>query len=187
MGSTTIREKLERALAEQRLVRIVRRLEFADREDGVIIALGRKWLLLHRVVDGGHPDGYLAMRVRDVKAVHDDKSFASKAAKALPSWPPFAPPGISLESTAELLASIGADQRIFGVQKERERSALWIGRLAGLDEKKVWLHEVNPKAKWGKNPVGYKFGDISAVTFGDRYLRTLELAAGQPRIAEPVT
>lgn len=186
MGSTSTREKIEQALAEQRLVRIDRRLEFADREDGFVVAVGAKWLLLHREVDGGHPDGYLAMRLRDIRAVRNDKSFASTAARALPSWPPLAPSGIDLDSTAQLLASIGADDRLFGVEKERERSALWIGRLERLDDNKLWLHEVNPKAKWGKKPVGYKFGDITAVVFGDRYLRTLELAAGEPRVAEPV-
>jgi hypothetical protein len=187
MGSSSTRRKLERALADRRLVRIDRRLRFADREDGFVVAVGAKWLLLQREVDGGHPDGYLAMRLRDVRAVRKDRSFASKAARALPTWPPLPPAAIELDSTAELLASVGADERLFGVEKERERSALWIGRLDRIDEKKLWLRQLDPKAKWHTKPVGYKFGDITAVTFGDRYTRTLELAAGEPRVAEKVT
>jgi len=184
MSST--REKLQRALSDQRLVRIERRLDFADREDGFVVAIGAQWLLLNRVVDGGHPDGFLAMRVRDVRAVRKDRSFARKVARALPSWPPVAPSSVLLDSTTELLASIGSDHRLFGIEKQRERRAMWIGQLERLDEKKAWLHELDTKAKWRKKTVGYKLGAITSVIFGDRYLASLALAAGQPRIAEPV-
>ncbi len=185
MGST-IREKLEQALAEQRLVRIERTLEFADREDGFVVAIGATWLLLNRVVDGGHPDGFLAMRVRDVRAVRKDRSFARKVARALPSWPPVAPSTVLLDNTRELLGSIGSDHRLFGVEKQRERRAMWIGQLESLGEKRAWLHELDTKARWRKKPVGYKLSAITSVMFGDRYLASLALAAGEPRIAEPV-
>ena len=185
MGSTT-REKLEQARVTQRLVRIDRKLEFADREDGFVVAVGAKWLLLNCVVDGGHPDGFLAMRVRDVRAVRKDRSFARKVARALPSWPPVAPSNVLLDSTSELLGSIGSDHRLFGVEKQRERRAMWIGRLESLDEKKAWLLELDTKARWRKKTTGYKLGAITSVMFGDRYLASLELAAGEPRVAEPV-
>jgi len=184
MGST--RDKLEKALAEQTLVRIERSLEFADREDGIVVAIGSRWLLLHRVVDGGHPDGYLAMRVKDVRAIRKDRSFARKVARALPSWPPVAPSHVLLDSTGELLSSVGEHHRLFGIEKQHERRAMWIGQLEGLDLKKAWLHELDTRAKWRKKPVGYKLGAITSVMFGDRYLASLALAAGEPRIAETV-
>lgn len=187
MGSTTIREKLERALAEQRLVGIDRNLEFSDREDGFVVALGAKWLLLNRVVDGGHLDGYLALRIKDVRAVRKDRSFAPAVARSLPSWPPAAQSSVLLDSTTELLGSVGSEHQLFGIEKQHERRAMWIGQLTGVENKRAWLHELDTKARWRKKPVAYKLSSITSVMFGDRYLASLALAAGEPRIAETVT
>lgn len=175
--ATTVRERLERALAERQLVRIDRRLDFADREDGFVVALGTKWLLLNRVVDGGHPDGFLAMRRRDVRSVTRDRSFATTVAQTLPSWPPTAPVGIDLDSTAGLLASLEGVDGLIGVEKQRERRALWIGRLAGVDGKRLTLRELDTRARWRKKPTVYKLGELTSVQFGDRYIASLELAA----------
>jgi hypothetical protein len=185
MSST--REKLERARAEQRLVRIERRLQFADRHDGFVVAVGAKWLLLRRAVDGGHPDGFIAMRLRDVKSVSRDHSFSSSVARSLASWPPTAPSGVRLDSTAELLASVGADGQLVGIERESLRSALWIGQVVEVKNKRLWMHELDTKARRSKKAAAYALKDITCVMFGDRYLGSLALAASERQPAGSVT
>jgi hypothetical protein len=184
MSST--REKLQRALSEQRLVRIDRTPQFAETEVGFVVAIGARWLLIARVVDGGHLDGYLAMRLRDITRVYRDRSFASRVARSLPSWPPTAPADVMLDSTESLITSVGAGQRLFGIEKQHERRAMWIGQLEDLDAKHVWLHELDLQAEWSRQPIGYRRRAVTSVTFGDRYLGALALVAGQPLTAEPV-
>ncbi len=185
MSST--REKLERAMAEQRLVRIDRRPQFADRCDGFVVAIGAKWLLVQVEVDGGHVDGYRAARLRDVKRVSRIRSFSTRVARTLPSWPPVAPPGVVLDSTRELLASAGAGRLLIGIEREALLSnAMWIGQFVTVEGKKLWMKEITTRARWRKKQAGYKLKQITTVTFDNRYLATLELAAGPPRVAEPV-
>lgn len=185
--SSTIREKLEKALAAQTLVRIDRKLKSADRYDGFVVAIGTKWVLLQREVDGGHSDGYLAVRLRDVMRVSRDRSFSARVAKTLPSWPPVSPSGIALDRTKELLASAGAGRLLIGIEREALRNgAMWIGQFVNVGDKRLWMNELDTKARWRKKQRGYRLKDITTVQFDGRYLASLELAADKPRIAEPV-
>lgn len=185
MGSNPILEKLERALNSHLLVCVERKLPFADSEDGFVVAIGSKWMLLQRVADGGNPDGYVAMRVKDVRRVRRDRSFAPTVARALPSWPPVAPKGIRLDDTSALLGSVATCSPLFGIEKQRERRAVWIGQLDRIADKKLWLLELNTKAKWLKKPEAHRFNEITSVAFGDRYLSSLALAAAGARHLEP--
>ncbi|WP_395641077.1 hypothetical protein, partial [Pseudolysinimonas sp.] len=134
MGST--RHKLEKALAEQALVRISRDLMYADTETCIVVAIGAKWALVRSVVDGGYLDGFSALRIRDITAVKKDRSFAVTALRLLPGWP-ILPLGSSLDldSLVGLVQSVGAEGRLFGLEKERQRRALWIGTLDEVDAK----------------------------------------------------
>ena len=175
---SSIREKLQRALSDQRLVRISRDLLYADVETGVVVALGAKWVLIRSVVDGGYLDGFQALRVRDITAVERDKSFAATAIDLLPGTPgslPDAP--IDLDSLVGLVASVGADGRLLGLEKERQRRALWIGTLDEVDKKWLWLNEITFRGRWKKKPLGYRMRAITKISFGGRYMEALQLAA----------
>ena len=184
---SSIREKLERALGTQTLVRIDRKPKTADHYDGFVVGVGTKWLLLRREVDGGHPDGFIAVRLRDVKRVRRDRSFSTRVAESLASWPPVLPPGVVLDSTAGLLSSAGATRLLIGIEREALLDgAMWVGQFVAVDDKRLWMNELDTKARWRKKQRGYRLKDITTVQFDGRYLASLELAADKPRIAEPV-
>jgi hypothetical protein len=83
-----IRRRLQAGIGADRSVRIERDLKHAERVDGFVLALGREWVLIAVVADGGYPDGLVALRIRDVTAVTPDDSFESAFARSLSSWPP---------------------------------------------------------------------------------------------------
>lgn len=182
-----VREKLDRAIADRRLVRITRDLVYSDNDTCVVLAIGAKWVLVRSVYDGGYLDGFHLLRIKDITVIEKDRSFAAKAVRLQTDWPALAPEqSIDLDSVAALLASVGADGRLFGIEKELERRALWIGTLDEIDEKWLWLNEVTPRGRWKKKPLGYRLRAITRVSFGGRYMDALLLAAGDSRRAKAV-
>jgi len=185
-----VRARLQRALDKQQLVRIERSLPFAYRDDVYVLAIGEKWFLTIRVVDGGYFDGYEAMRLRDLKRVWRQRHFDEQTSTQLNPWPPSQPERkIELDSTRGLVLSVGASDVVFGIEKERQRSAMWIGTLDEVAGGMVWLNELDMKARWSKDPRGYKVAKITAVTWGGRYMAALERSAGakpapSPRLGE---
>jgi len=176
MAST--RDKLEKALAAQRLVRISRDLMYADIETCIVIAMGAKWVLVRSVVDGGYLDGFSALRIRDITAVKRDKSFAARSLHLLEGWSALLPESpIALDSLPALIETVGAEGRMFGLEKERQRRALWIGTLDEVDTKWLWLNEVTFRGRWKKKPLGYRLRAITRISFGGRYMSALQLAA----------
>ncbi|MFJ8894232.1 hypothetical protein ACIRCZ_06580 [Leifsonia sp. NPDC102414] len=82
------------------------------------------------------------------------------------------------DSTAEVLRAFSARSSLIGIEKERERSAMWIGEVDGIASKRVWLTEVRRDATWHAQPLGYRLRAITAVSIGTRYLRALAEVAG---------
>ncbi len=177
-----VREKLDRAIIDRRLVRVTRDLLFSDDDTCVVLAVGSKWVLVRSVSDGGYLDGFHVLRVKDITKVERDRSFAAKAVQLQPEWPQLTPEqSIDLDSLPALLTSVGADERLFGIEKEFERRALWIGTLDDIDTKWLWLDEVTPRGRWKKKPLGYRLRAITRVSFGGRYMDALRLAAWDSR------
>ncbi|WP_228497540.1 hypothetical protein [Frigoribacterium sp. VKM Ac-1396] len=56
-----VQSKLQRALATSSIYRISREIEAMERVDGFVVGLGAKWVLIARTMDGGHPDGLIAL------------------------------------------------------------------------------------------------------------------------------
>jgi hypothetical protein len=186
----TILEQLHAALDERRLVLIERSLPFADRVDVYILAIGGKWILTVKVVDGGYFDGYFAVRLRDISRVSRHKDFAVRLAPKVNPWPPQLPAKpIDLESTSGLIGTVAADGSIFGIEKDRQRRAMWIGIIDEVHDGVLWLWELDTKARWSKRPRGYKLAKITSVAWGGRYIGALELSSGErpgpaPRLGE---
>ena len=178
--SRVLRTKLDRAAEEQTLIRVTRNLKFASGYlEGFVLHVGRDWAVLAKVADGGWFDGYIAFRLRDVKSVKKGKGISATFSKSRPEWPPTSPfEGKALDDVAEVLNAFGADAALFGIEKESERSALWIGVLYELTPKWLWLQEVDFKGRWATEPLGYKLKAITTVSSGDRYMHALREIAG---------
>lgn len=167
------RMKLARAIGEQHIIRVERAPKFADRLNGFVVDVGDEWALMAQSSDGGFFNGYVAFRVRDVTRINRDTSFETTFAKTQPEWPPAPPHDVGLDSTDELLEGMGRGGALIGIQKDKERSAMWIGRLDEVRKRVVYLHEVRPDATWHPAPRGYKLKAITTVDLATRYLRGL--------------
>lgn len=168
------------------LVRIKRRPHTADRIDGYVVAVGKKWALIQATSDGGYFDGLVAIRHRDVRKVKNDDSFQGRFAQTQPEWPPRAPTEIDLDGTKGLLKSMARLAPIIGIEQERRVPGVqWIGVPVGYDRGRVVLHEVRPDAAWRKQPCGFKFRRITRVEIEDHYKKAL--AAVMPGHTPPHT
>lgn len=171
MGSNA-RRKLEKAVDSDRL-RVITRDVDDDRHHGLVLAVGEEWLLLARTADGGHAEGFLALRVDDVDKVWKDAEFAQRIAEDQPDWPPAPPEGLDLDSTAGLLGSLPPGT-VVGIHRERKRpDAFWVGLPDGVLDDRFYLRQVDAQGNWDDEPTGYKLKQVTAVEWGGRYLQAL--------------
>jgi hypothetical protein len=177
-SSKKTRLRLVRAIGEQHIIRVERAPKFADRLGGFVVAVGDEWALMAQSSDGGFFSGYVAFRVSDVEKISRDKTFETAFAKTQPEWPPVSPPEVDLDSTSGVLEGLGHDGALIGIQKDNERSALWIGKLDEVRKRVVYLHEVRPDSTWHPAPLGYKLKAITTVEVATHYLQGLAAIAG---------
>jgi hypothetical protein len=134
-------------------------------------------------LDGGYPDGYVAIRLRDVVAWRvAEESFESKFAKTLPSWPPVVPhAGVDLSSAKTLLETLASGEELFGIEQERRfPGTIWIGRRDAVVGKWIYLLEVKADGTWNSVPRGYKCNRVTKVSIGSHYMTALAQFAGEP-------
>lgn len=160
------------------MVRVERKPRFADRLDGFVLSVGEKWVLMARTAEGGHFDGSVIFRVKDVRRVRKDRSFEGVFARTQPEWPPSVDLTVGLASARDVVNSLEALGVIVGIEKDDERSAIWIGRIDEVGPKAVWLHEVRPDASWHDAPRGYRLKAITTISVASRYLTALATIAG---------
>jgi hypothetical protein len=180
ISARNARRKLDESIGSQYLLRIDRHPLHAGHVQGFVVGIGKKWALLAQTMDGGYFDGYVAFRVADVSRIRRDHTFESTFAQTQPEWPPSVPFDIDLDKTVNVISALAANAPLVGIQKEREREAIWIGVLYQSDRKRVWLHEVRPNASWHKRPLSYRLKAVTSVMTGDRYLTGLSSMAGSP-------
>ena len=172
-----VRARLLEAIDEQRIVRVERTPRFADRLDGFVVQVGEKWVLMAQSSDGGFFNGYVAFRIRDVRRLRSDRTFETTFAMFQPEWPPTYPSDLDTSSTGGLLQGLGRDGVLVAIQKDHERSAMWIGKLVEIKKGRVYINEVRPDATWHPEPFGYKLKAITTVEIGTRYLIGLAAVA----------
>ncbi|MBU1589052.1 MAG: hypothetical protein KKH51_14080, partial [Actinobacteria bacterium] len=166
------------SIRDQQLVRIERKPRFADRLDGFVLAVGDKWVLMARTTEGGYFDGSVFFRVKDIRRVRKDHSFEGAFARTQSGWPPSVDFAFSLDRLDSVVNGLAALGVIVGIEKDHERSAIWIGRIDEIERKTLWLHEVRPDASWHEAPRGYRLKAISTVSVASRYLNALATIAG---------
>ncbi|WP_065965074.1 hypothetical protein [Curtobacterium sp. UCD-KPL2560] len=180
MKAHEIRRRLDEAVGTDHAVRVVRRTERGSRYCGFVLAVGAKWVLMAQLTDGGVFDGLIAFRLREVHRVEPDTTFAGRAARLRPEWPPssLARDGIDLDTTAGVLRTIADEGELIGIQTNERSGALWIGLLDEVTRRWVYLHEVRADATWNDEPLGYRLGRIDTVETGGQYIRGLASVVG---------
>jgi hypothetical protein len=180
MKARSIRRTLQISMSDQSVVRVYRRPKHATGYlEGFVVDIGTKWALLAQTRDGGWFNGWVAFRLDDVATARADGGFSDRFARTRPEWPPASPlPAGSLDNTRDVVDAFGFGSRLIGIEKERERNAIWIGLLDETWPKTVWLLEVLSNAQWLEAPLGYKLKDITSLQTDTLYMRALEESAG---------
>jgi hypothetical protein len=171
--------KLLEARESSAMVRVERAHRYSDRLDGFVVGIGKKWAVLARTSDGGYFDGYVAFRLADVTDVSREHGFEPRFSRRRPEWPGVLDPMFDVDGTEHVLRSFATRSPLIAIEKERERPAMWIGEIEGIDADRVWLLEVRRKATWRKRSRGYRLRAITAVSIESHYLTALSAVAGR--------
>ena len=163
-----------------RLVRVSRSIRGADVLTGVVVQSSDEWMLLHGVNDGIFLDGYIGIRLRDVRSVkvYAADSFVARALAHFGDRPK-RPRGIDLNSRESLIETAGRRFPLIAIHREKaDPTVCFIGTPASVGAKNLRLLEVDPNARWATEPTKWAMKDITRVDFGGRYEAALHAIAG---------
>lgn len=181
MKCAKVVERLREARAKGIPVRVIRREPIPGYLSGYVVGVSDDWVLLH-VINGDDMrlNGYAAVRLRDVKKVRRDTSFADRAVRARGERPT-EQPDILLYDLPGLLSSADAHFSLINIQTEEKRlDECYIGRISRLTSKRLRLEEIDPKARW-RYTRKYRLKDITCVQFGSGYEEALWLVSESER------
>lgn len=176
-----IAARLRDAIGGDTSVRLSRVSRPTQSVNGFVVAVGKKWALLQRTMDGGFFDGHVAIRLDEVRSVRRDSTFESTFAKTRPEWPPAAPrpdEHVNLDTTSGMLASLLHAGELFGIERNKKYDATWIGVPNMLTRHWLYIWEVHPDARWYEQPLGYRLRSVTLVTMNDHYQRGLAAIVG---------
>lgn len=188
MGTLSrVQAKLDRALATSSIYRITRETHTMERFDGLVVGLSAKWVLIARTMDGGHSDGLIALRVRDIVSLKKDRSFETAFALTQPQPGPDDLATIGLDRTSQLIETMSCLSTLVAVERDRrEPGCMWIGRCVGTHGRWVGLLEVRPDASWRRKPNGYRMREVTSVSIDSHSLTALAAVAPEPPGESPL-
>jgi hypothetical protein len=177
-----LRAKLATALSERTLVRVEREID-EGWCDAYVVALGDGWVLLAVVGHGIRPNGYEAIRLRDItkfleRAPHATFVEAALARKKIKRPEPL---NIDITDAASILGGVPQYPLVSIHREVADAEVCHIGRVSSLTKKSVFLLEVTPDATWEAEPTPYALSEITKIGFGDPYSEALALVNAAPR------
>lgn len=175
-------KSLRRAQKHREKIRVVRRFRDADRIDGHVVDVGRRWALFAMSSDGS-PDGFVVVQIRDIRRIYWDPAdrFIRRSLKAQGAWPPSAPGGrVDLDhGVKELVDSVAATAALVTVHPELKRTDVcYIGRPVRWGRRNLRLQEVDLQGRWEREAVKQRIDQITRVDFARVYEENLALVAG---------
>ncbi|MFE6054201.1 hypothetical protein ACFQ6N_25910 [Kitasatospora sp. NPDC056446] len=180
------RAALDRARHEGRPVRLHRSIPGADRLDGFVLGTGPVWTLLASCTDH-RLDGWTAVRTTDLHKVRDrdggqdgEPGLTVRFLRRRGLWP-VRPPGadLPLDDLPGLLTAACAEYGLIVLHTERrDPDACRVGTVTALRPASLRLHEVDPQARWHREPTKVRFADVTRVDLGDHYTDVLREFAG---------
>lgn len=164
---------LERALTTGELVEIQRSVLNASREEGFVVGIGKKWLLLQVFDDRMRLDGYRAVRKRDIARTRPDPRTFHQRALDVSRQRRQIPTGIGLDRTRDVLRTGTKKSRIVAVHLEYTNPTVCYIGIARMGKKYLRLHEITPNARWRRKPTRFHLANISRIDFDGHYERAL--------------
>jgi hypothetical protein len=160
------------------------RRRYGDNLVGIIAAHGRKWLLLHHVIDF-EVLGLVAVRIADLTRVRPQQDDNDVTARVLNELNTFPSPveGLKWDTTAEALTSMTSLDPVITIRPDRRwLGTCHLGQLGPFDTefKSFSLREITTVARWEKDFTSWRLTDVRRIDAGDSYARGLQLLAGPP-------
>lgn len=176
-----MRELLEEARSDQRVVAIDREVFEDFGELGYVVALGDGLCLLRQISDGMRFNGYTVLRLADISHVevpHAHEEFV-EAALRLRREASEAPPAIDLESMARAVRSAGRLEELVTIHTEEIDSGICkIGRVRTVDEEEIGMIALDPDADWDDEITAIPLSDVTRIDVGGAYEEALLLVGG---------
>ncbi|GAB3679027.1 hypothetical protein [Angustibacter aerolatus] len=180
----TVRRRLQRAARKHTLVRVRRWTPESDRITGYVVGVGSAWFVLAVQTDGSRPDGWIALRVRDVSSVRvrsRGDTIDEKSLRARGEWPPAPPHHLELDGVRGVLRTASRSAPLVTVLVEwDEPDRCWIGAVERIGKRVLSLREVDPGGRWKRHRSKFDLEDVTRVDWGDAYNEALLLVAGPP-------
>jgi len=166
-------DRLTAALVEHQCVRIKRSIAASEVITGYVVALGPHWLLLS-VSDGASPNGWVALRTKDVTTVEpaDGARFMRRGLEWQHSWPPAVPTSsLSVSGgTRALLGSVAASFPVVTMYRERlSGGSCLVGRPGLFSAREVEWQELSPDAVWQRYVTVCRSSTVTRIDFGGQY------------------
>ncbi|GAA4372513.1 hypothetical protein [Paeniglutamicibacter cryotolerans] len=147
---------------------------------GYVLGAGNKWVLLAQTPTGGVPDGFVAIRRREIailrRSERADAATMESTGHLLPSYGTALP---DLDGTAALMRALASRFPLVGIGRDVLRPKGYaVGAFLANDGGRFWYLPVSANAVWGRKMRGIRPREISRIVVGDTYLTELALAAG---------
>ena len=176
-----MRERLEEAMGDGRVVSLDRSAFEHDDEIGYVVAMGEELFLFLRVSDSIHFDGASVLRIADVSDVdvpHEHEEFVESALR-MRGEAVDEPPEIDLTNWSTAVRSAGRLHEVVTLHAEEEDAGICqIGHIRSVSEDEIALVEIDPDADWYEEPSTIQIQDLTRIDVGGSYEEALVLVGG---------
>jgi hypothetical protein len=184
MSDKKVRKRLQRSLAENVPVVIVRRFDLAEELRGFVLDIGTRWVLLAALRDKAYFYGYTLVRVEDIRRLRLETTFLP-VLRTHPAWPPSKPPEpLDLTGPASFLPAIGRLATVFVLHEETRRpEMMWIAAPTEVRKNATWVRMIDPDGTWNDFQTKSKYRHLTRLDFCDDYSHAvLSIAGTHPRV-----
>lgn len=151
--------------------------------DGYILDIGPEFFMLGVVEYDLRFDGFLCVRISDVRQLKVPHPHADFVAAALSKRDQTIKrkPDVDLRSLTAMLRTASRLFPLVTIYREREKPDVCeIGKLDEVTETHLFLREIDPDAIWEEKTTRVRLSDITRVDFGGGYEEALHLVGGKP-------
>lgn len=158
----------------------------AEKTEGVLLHIGRKWLTFGDIWNGHTFDGITLMRVSMIDAV---KRFRSEEAEYLKrataldgSWPGLGSVShLQLDSTRTLIRSLFERHAgLIEFETKQDSNSIWVGRITEVFDNYFDLLEITHYGSWEAMPTRVQYAQLARISLNTAYTAALA-AAGDPQ------
>jgi len=174
------------AWADQQTLVTLTRLALDEQPwEGFLVGCSAELVVLHVVSDRYDLDGHRVFRRRDLAVVERtfDRRDLLLRALDLKGERPVVPDGLDLRTIPELIVSVLEEEPVVVMEREEaDPEVCEIGRPFPAGPGRYRLIALDPNARWWLDDRVYAYDDVTQVSFGGGYARTLAALAGPPPV-----